>query len=334
MMELVCPAGNLPALEAALEVGADSVYTGFRDQTNARAFPGLNFSDSELQRGILLAHSMGRKVFIALNTYAEPGKLAEWRRAVDRAAALGADAIIAADMAVLDYASHRHPNLPRHLSVQGSATSAPALIYMRDRFEISRAVLPRVLSLQQVERVCAASPVPLEVFGFGSLCIMVEGRCQLSSYVTGASPNRHGVCSPASFVRWEEQKDGSRSVRLNGVLIDQFAAEESAGYPTVCKGRYDVGGEIFHALEEPTSLNTIDLLPRLRAAGVVALKIEGRQRGVAYVRQVTATWRAAIDSLSNVDAANWSLHAKWQETLASHSEGRQTTLGPFHRAWH
>ena len=85
-MELVCPAGNLPALEAALEVGADSVYTGFRDQTNARAFPGLNFSDSELQRGILLAHSMGRKVFIALNTYAEPGKLAEWRRAVDRRA--------------------------------------------------------------------------------------------------------------------------------------------------------------------------------------------------------------------------------------------------------
>ena len=151
---------------------------------------------------------------------------------------------------------------------------------MHERFGISRAVLPRVLSLQQVERLCAFSPVPLEVFAFGSLCIMVEGRCQLSSYVTGASPNRHGVCSPARFVRWEEHADGSASVRLNGVLIDRYAPGEPAGYPTVCKGRFEVGGEIFHALEEPTSLNTLDLLPRLAKAGVAALKIEGRQRGV------------------------------------------------------
>ena len=332
-MELVCPAGNLPALEAALEAGADAVYTGFRDQTNARAFPGLNFTDAELERGLSRAHALGRKVFIALNTYAEASKLAEWRRAVDRAADLGADAIIAADMAVLDYASSRHPGLPRHLSVQGSATTAPALAYMHERFGIARAVLPRVLSIQQVERVCDAAPVPLEVFGFGSLCLMVEGRCQLSSYVTGASPNRHGVCSPASFVRWEEQADGGRSVRLNGVLIDQFAPSEAAGYPTVCKGRYEVRGEVFHALEEPTSLNTIDLLPRLKAAGVVAVKIEGRQRGAAYVRQVASTWRAAIDSLRGA-GPEWAPRPAWQQALAAHAEGHQTTLGPYHRAWH
>lgn len=332
-MELVCPAGNLPALEAALEAGADAVYTGFRDQTNARAFPGLNFTDAELERGLTRAHALGRKVFIALNTYAEASKLAEWRRAVDRAADLGADAIIAADMAVLDYATNRHPGLARHLSVQGSATTAPALAYMHERFGIARAVLPRVLSVQQVERVCAAAPVPLEVFGFGSLCIMVEGRCQLSSYVTGASPNRHGVCSPASFVRWEEQADGGRSVRLNGVLIDRFGPSEAAGYPTVCKGRYEVRGEVFHALEEPTSLNTIDLLPRLKAAGVVALKIEGRQRGAAYVRQVASTWRAAIDSLHGA-GPEWAPRPAWQQALAAHAEGHQTTLGPYHREWH
>src|SRR3546814_1309827 len=87
---------------------------------------------------------------------------------------------------------------------------------------------------------------------------MVEGRCQLSSYVTGASPNRHGVCSPASFVRWDERDDGSRSVRLNNVLIDEFQPEEPAGYPTVCKGRFEVGNEVFHALEEPTSLNNME----------------------------------------------------------------------------
>ncbi|MDR7068100.1 putative protease [Pseudoxanthomonas japonensis] len=331
-MQLVCPAGNLPALRTAIDAGADAVYVGFRDQTNARAFPGLNFDEEEMRQGVAYAHARGRKVYVALNTYPDSARLSQWQRAVDHAAALGMDAIIAAEMAVLHYASTRHPGLPRHLSVQGSATTAAALRYAHDRFDISRAVLPRVLSIQQVERLCTVSPVPLEVFAFGSLCIMVEGRCQLSSYVTGASPNRHGVCSPASFVRWEEAPAG-RSVRLNGVLIDRFAPAEPAGYPTVCKGRYDVGGEIFHALEEPTSLNTLELLPRLAQAGVAALKIEGRQRGSAYVGSVTRVWREAIDQQRRVPQG-WEARQQWQDTLASHAEGRQTTLGPYHRAWH
>lgn len=332
-MELVCPAGNLPALQAAVDAGADAVYVGFRDETNARAFPGLNFDGTELAEGIAYAHARGRRVYLALNTYPDSARLPQWFDAVDRAAGLGCDAIIAAEMAVLDYAARTHPALPRHLSVQGSATTAPALRYMHERFGISRAVLPRVLAIQQVERLCERSPVPLEVFAFGSLCIMVEGRCQLSSYVTGASPNRHGVCSPARFVRWDEHADGGRSVRLNDVLIDRFAPAEPAGYPTVCKGRFDVGDEVFHALEEPTSLNTLELLPRLAAAGVAALKIEGRQRGVAYVRSVAATWRAAIDRLGP-EAGTWAPRAEWQQTLARHAEGHQTTLGPYHRAWH
>src|SRR5690606_27712131 len=206
-MQLVCPAGNLPALQAAVDAGANAVYAGFRDQTNARAFPGLNFSDDELRAGVRYAHARGTEVYLALNTYPDSARLAAWHAAVDKAAELGCDAIIAAEMAVLDYAARTHPGLRRHLSVQGSATTAPALRYAHERFGISRAVLPRVLSIQQVERLCERSPVAIEVFAFGSLCIMVEGRCQLSSYVTGASPNRHGVCSPASFVRWDEFDD-------------------------------------------------------------------------------------------------------------------------------
>lgn len=332
-MQLVCPAGNLPALQAAIDAGADAVYAGFRDQTNARAFPGLNFDEQELGRGIAYAHARGRQVYLALNTYPDSVRLPYWQAAVDHAAELGVDAIIAAEMGVLDYACRAHPALARHLSVQGSATTAPALKYAYERFGIARAVLPRVLALQQVQRLCAASPVPLEVFAFGSLCIMVEGRCQLSSYVTGVSPNRHGVCSPASFVRWDEHPDNSRSVRLNGMLIDRFGEAEPAGYPTVCKGRYAVGGEVFHALEEPTSLNTLELLPRLAEAGVVALKIEGRQRGVAYVRAVASTWRQAIDHY-RADPQRWTTEASWQQALAAHAEGQQTTLGPYHRAWH
>jgi putative protease len=332
-MQLVCPAGNLPALQAADDAGADAVYAGFRDETNARAFPGLNFEDATLRTGIGYAHARGAKVYLALNTYPDSARLALWEAAVDRAAELGCDAIIAAEPAVLAYAARTHPALPRHLSVQGSATTAPALRWMHERFGIARAVLPRVLSIQQVERLCESAPVPLETFAFGSLCIMVEGRCQLSSYVTGASPNRHGVCSPAKFVRWDEHDDGSRSVRLNQVLIDRFAPAEPAGYPTVCKGRFEVGGEVFHALEEPTSLNTLELLPRLARAGVVALKIEGRQRGAAYVGPVTRTWRTALDRYAT-DPDRWRSQPEWDAALSAHAEGHQTTLGAYHRAWH
>jgi O2-independent ubiquinone biosynthesis protein UbiU len=133
------------------------------------------------------------------------------------------------------------------------------------------------------------------VFGFGSLCVMVEGRCALSSYVTGESPNTHGVCSPAKAVRWQETPQGLES-RLNGVLIDRYGQGESAGYPTLCKGRFDVGDdESYYAIEEPTSLNTLTLLPQLQQIGVKAIKIEGRQRSPAYVAQVTKVWREAID---------------------------------------
>ncbi len=330
-MRLVCPAGSLPSLMAAVDNGADAVYLGFRDATNARAFPGLNFSDREIERGIAHARARGCEVYVALNTYPVSDRLDQWFSAVDRAADLGVDALIIAELAVLDHAARHHPGIRRHLSVQGSATTAAALRFYAEQFGISRAVLPRVLALQQVEALAACAPVELEVFAFGSLCIMVEGRCQLSSYVTGKSPNLAGVCSPAEFVEWEETPQG-RTVRLNGVLIDRFAEGEPAGYPTVCKGRYRVGDQSFHALEEPTSLNTLELLPRLKTAGIQAVKIEGRQRSVAYVATVTRIWRAAIDRLA-AQPEQFQTEADWQHELARLSEGSQVTLGPYERAW-
>ncbi|WP_350645755.1 U32 family peptidase, partial [Pseudoalteromonas sp. G24-MNA-CIBAN-0072] len=112
--------------------------------------------------------------------------------------------------------------------------------------------------------------------------IMAEGRCYLSSYMTGESPNTAGVCSPAKFVRWEQDNDMLTS-RLNGVLIDRFAPTEQAGYPTLCKGRFKVNDHTYHALEEPTSLNTLALLPQLLNLNIASVKIEGRQRSPAYV---------------------------------------------------
>ena len=330
-MQLVCPAGSLPALKAAVRQGADAVYVGFRDDTNARHFSGLNLDDKQLESGLQLIRQQGRQLYIAVNPYAQPDGWARWQRAVDQAAALGVDALIAADPGVLAYASRRHPSLNLHLSVQGSATNAAALALYQQRYGIRRAVLPRVLSLAQVRQVAEKSPVPIEVFAFGSLCIMAEGRCHLSSYLTGESPNLCGVCSPAKAVRWQEDADGLSS-RLNGVLIDRYAKDEPAGYPTLCKGRFLVNGQRFHALEEPTSLNTLDLIPQLTAMGVSAVKIEGRQRSPAYVEQVTRVWRAALDAYA-LAPQSFSVQPQWRSALDSLSEGSQTTLGAYHRSW-
>src|SRR5690606_24847729 len=96
IMELICPAGTPAGLKAAVEAGADAVYCGFRDETNARNFPGLNFSPEELQTGIAYAHGHGVKVLVAINTFARAGTLDLWKRAVDTAVEAGADALIIA----------------------------------------------------------------------------------------------------------------------------------------------------------------------------------------------------------------------------------------------
>lgn len=330
-MELVCPAGSLPALKAAIDNGADCVYLGFRDATNARNFAGLNFGDDAISEGIRYAHARKRKVFLALNTYPQPDGWALWRTAIDRAADAGIDAVILADPGLMQYAAKTHPELRLHLSVQGSATNYEAINFYHEHFGVARAVLPRVLSMVQVEQLMGKTPVEIEVFGFGSLCVMVEGRCALSSYVTGESPNTHGVCSPAKSVRWQQTAKGLES-RLNGVLIDRYADGENAGYPTLCKGRFDVGDENYYAIEEPTSLNTLELLPQLMKMGVSAIKIEGRQRSPAYVAQVTRVWREAIDNCAS-SQQRYSVKSSWMKELDKVAEGQQHTLGAYHRPW-
>ena len=329
--ELVCPAGSLPALKAAVDNGADTVYFGYKNDTNARNFAGLNFDHKAMVDGIRYAHDRGRHVLMAINTFPQPGREADWRKAVDGAAELGVDAVILADIGLLDYARARHPELRLHLSVQGSATSYEAVNFAHREFGVRRAVLPRVLTLAQVEQVIKNTPVEIEVFGFGSLCVMNEGRCWLSSYATGESPNTVGACSPAKYVKWEKTP-GQMSTRLNGILIDRYGDNEAAGYPTLCKGRFEVNGETYYALEEPTSLNVLEILPDIVKIGVSAIKVEGRQRSPAYVTQVTRTLRAALDELGK-DIDGFKVKPAWMAELGKVSEGVQATLGAYNRPW-
>ena len=328
--ELVCPAGSLRALEMAVDAGADAVYLGLRDATNARNFAGLNFDDAQVRAGVAYAHGRGASVLMALNTYADARDPRPWFVAVDRAVDMGADALIVADAAVMAYARRQHPAMRLHLSVQASATTYAAIAFYRERYGIQRAVLPRVLTMSQVAHVIRNTEVDIEVFGFGSLCVMVEGRCALSSYATGQSPNNAGVCSPPSAVRWID-RSGAVEARLNDVLIDRYAPDEPRAYPTLCKGRFDVGGVRDYGLEEPTSLNTLELLPQLIDAGVKAIKIEGRQRSPSYVAEVTRVWRAAIDLAAS--SGRYAVHPAWSAELGRWAEGQQHTLGAYDRPW-
>ena len=330
-MELLCPAGSLPALKAAINQGADAVYVGLRDETNARHFAGLNFNKDNLQEAVRYVHASKRRIHVAINTFAHPDNWALWQQAVDAAVHAGVDVLILADISLLAYAAEHYPHVEKHLSVQASATNPAAIDFYR-QLGIKRVVLPRVLSMPQVRALSRTCDMELEVFAFGSLCIMAEGRCYLSSYMTGESPNTAGACSPAAFVRWDEQADGTLESRLNGVMIDRFREDEKVGYPTLCKGRFSVGDELYHVLEEPTSLNTLELLPELYQENIASLKIEGRQRSPAYVEKITRIWRQAID-LVKESPDHYAVREEWNQVVSSLSEGCQTTLGAYHRKW-
>lgn len=325
MMDLVCPAGTPAALRAAVQAGADAVYCGFADQTNARNFPGLNFSRQEMIEGIAYAHAHDVKVLVAINTFPRAGLEIIWQHAVDDAASSGADAVIMADLGLLAYAAGRHPDLRRHLSVQAGAANADIINFYAECFGIRRVVLPRVLSVEEIAAISREIDVETEAFVFGGLCVMAEGRCSLSSYATGQSPNMHGVCSPASHVEYCEEGD-EFVARLGGFTIHRVGREEPAPYPTLCKGCFSVQGQRSYVFENPASLNAVDLLPKLAKAGVSALKIEGRQRGRAYVSTVVKDFRAALDALEKGETIPAGL-------LAGLSEGQAETAGAYRKSW-
>ncbi len=324
-LELVCPAGTPAALRAAVDAGADTVYCGFRDATNARNFPGLNFSREELAEGVQYAADHGAKVLVALNTYPEAGNPDPWHRAVEDASDAGAHALIMADIGLLAYAAEKRPDTRRHLSVQASASNPDAIRYYKDTFDVRRVVLPRVLTVPEIAALNKEIDVETEVFVFGGLCVMAEGRCSLSSYATGQSPNMNGVCSPASHVRYED-KGNKMTSKLGDFTINQFAQSEAAGYPTLCKGRFVTQDKASYLFEDPTSLNAAEYLPELMEAGVTALKIEGRQRGKAYIAQVVSAFRKAADAAARGE------HVK-DLGLATMTEGQRETTGAYNKRW-
>lgn len=326
-LELVCPAGSVPMMRAAIEGGADSVYCGLRDETNARNFPGLNLEAADLPAAVRWTREKGGKLLLAINTFARARNTTAWQKAVDSAARSKVDAIIAADLGVLAYAHSVWPDLRLHLSVQAAAGTPQAIAFYAQTYGVKRVVLPRVLSVEEITRLTKAVDVEIEAFVYGGLCVMAEGRCALSSYATSGSPNLTGVCSPPESVSFAEVQ-GTMTSRLGAFAIDRHAANEPAGYPTLCKGRFVLDEKPSYLFEDPVSLNAMDMLAGLRRAGVTAVKVEGRQRGKAYVSRVAGAFRLAIDALEAGEPT-----APYADLLTDLAEGRKETSGAYKKSW-
>ncbi|MCF8476378.1 MAG: U32 family peptidase [Pseudolabrys sp.] len=327
--ELVCPAGTPASLRTAVDAGADAIYCGFQNATNARNFPGLNFTPAELEQSLGYAHERQAKVLLAINTFPPAGRFDLWRDAIDAAAKLGVDAVIIGDIGVADYAARTYPNLRLHLSVQAGASSPEAVRFYCQAFGVKRVVLPRILTVSEIAELHREIPCEIEAFIFGNIGMMAEGRCSLTNYATGISTNMDGVCSPAADVHYEEEEDKALTTRLGPFMIDRFGCGENAGYPTICKGRYTCSAkpEAYYAFEEPVSLNLSALLPDLMRAGVTALKIEGRQRSRAYVKAVVSAFRKAVDDIM-------AGHETSLASLLALTEGHKETQGAYRsKAW-
>lgn len=271
--EIMSPAGYWPQLHAAIEAGADSVYFGLH-HFSARAKVG--FGLQELPEVFRTLHRRGVRGFVAFNTLVFERELQAAAEAIAAIAEAGADALIVQDWAVLQLARRIAPGLELHASTQMSITSADGA-RLAAELGVQRVTLARELSLKEIAAIAAAVPVEVEVFVHGALCVAYSGQCFSSEAWGGRSANR-GQCAQACRMPYELVVDGE--VKPLG------------------DARY---------LLSPEDLYTLAQVPQLVAAGVGALKIEGRYKEAEYVAATTKAYRAAVDAA--MDAARKTTNA-------------------------
>ncbi len=263
-LELLAPAGDIDSVRAAVENGADAVYFGLRSGLNARA-RAANFPIEQLPDLMAYLHLRGVRGYLALNTLVFPGELGLLEQAVRAAVRSGVDAALMQDLGAVRLARAVAPDWPIHASTQMSLTSAEGL-HVAERLGIRRVVLARELSIEEIRRIRGQSRLELEVFVHGALCMSYSGQC-LASFALGGRSGNRGRCAQACRLPYELICDG-----------------RAAGTP-------DRG-----FLLSPLDLAAYDLLPELIAAGVDAVKIEGRLKSAEYVAGAVRQYRRAIDA--------------------------------------
>ena len=254
--EILAPAGSFEALKAAVLSGADAVYFGtgnFNARRNAD-----NFDGEGLKKAIDYCHLHNVKCHITLNTLVKDDELDEVISTIKRTCSLGADALILQDLAVAKLVREICPEAQMHASTQLS-TGTPEGLKLLKELGFSRAVLPRELSLEQVKKIAENSPLELEAFVHGALCMCVSGQCLLSAMLGSRSGNR-GLCA--------------QPCRL------PFAAENGTGTDLSLK-----------------DLSLIEEINELSSVGVCSFKIEGRMKRPEYVAAAVTACRESLENI-------------------------------------
>ena len=273
-LEIMAPAGGFDCLHAAIQGGADSVYFGI-GRLNMRSRSASNFQPEDLPEVVRTCREAGVRSYLTLNITLFQDDLAAMREALDAARAAGVDAVIASDIAAIQYA--RQIGLEVHISTQLSISNVEALRFYAQFADV--VVLARELTLDQVkeihqtivrERICGPSGrlVRIEMFAHGALCMAVSGKCYLSLHAAGASANRgacYQVCRRSYEVR--DRETG------NELLVDN------------------------EYIMSPKDLCTIEFMDRIIDAGVRVFKIEGRARSAEYVKRCASCYRRAADAV-------------------------------------
>lgn len=283
MVELLSPAGDMDALQMAVQNGADAVYFG-GTLFNARQY-ATNFSTDEIERAFDYCHERNVKAYITLNTLLNDDEILQAFDFAVKTANLGADALILQDIGLIDLLS-RYTDIPLHASTQMSLHNSEGIKLLTDNTRISRVILARETPIEDIKAIKASTEAELEVFIHGALCISFSGQCLMSSLTGGRSGNR-GVCAQICRLPFKLEKDGE--VVNSGYLIS------------------------------PKDLCTIDHLQELVNSGVSSLKIEGRMKRPEYVGIVTKQYRLALDAINS--GAAFDSQAGMKELLSIFNRG-------------
>ena len=258
MAELLAPAGNVEALDAAIGEGADAVYLGLKS-FNARS-RSTNFAWNQFEAAVQSVHRQGKKIFVTVNTVSEEREMERLYRFLAYLEKIGPDAIIVQDFGVIRMVQEFFPKLTVHSSTQMNVASSKA-VNLLSKQGVSRVVLARELGLDEIKHIRQNTSAELEVFVHGALCVSESGLCLFSSYLGGKSANR-GMCTQAC-----------RRI---------YTAEGSDNLEQ---------GYFF----SPGDLQLVEKIPDLVMAGVDSFKIEGRMKSAEYVGSVTAAYRYVLD---------------------------------------
>lgn len=258
MAELLAPAGNPEALDAAIGAGADAVYLGLRS-FNAR-LRSSNFSWREFEGAVEALHRQHKKIYVTVNTVSEEAETERLYRFLAYLHRVGPDALIVQDFGIIRMCQEFFPALELHASTQMNVESA-AGVNLLAKEGVRRVVLARELGLAEVQKIRASTTTELEVFVHGALCVSESGLCLFSSFLGGKSANR-GVCTQACRRYYTAEKGG---------------AEEHGYYFS------------------PSDLQLVEHVPALMEAGVESFKIEGRMKSAEYVGSVVAAYRYLLD---------------------------------------